>query len=156
MGRTKVVEILIIFSSFTYNVIRFWEYRMKNNDSQINDNELYESLLRLNSIYFNVYYTVLYLLSHFLILFLFILTLNIWITTKKSQRERCSFSSHQIKQHKTSRMIIIVALMFAKCNVLTFVLNIRESIKPNLFMIDWSGVAFILLDVSNICIMINS
>lgn len=160
IGRTKLTQFVVIILSVLYNLIRFWEYRFKYEQVEEVDGELYETLLRLNSHYFAIYYTALYLLTHFLLPFLIILILNVYVVgaIKHASEERRRLSSAQIQQHRTTRMIIIVTIMFALCNVITFFLNIWESCNPDLFNADssWSGTAFVLLDVSNISIMINS
>lgn len=157
VGRTKRALLIVIILAVLYNLVRFWEYRWKY---VFTEDLLYEPLLRTNSKYLTYYYTICYLLTHFLIPFFIILILNIYIfrAIKTSQSERNKLVSNNVKQHQTSTMIIIVTVMFVILNAPAFILNIWEASNPDIFNPDssWSYIAFLLLDISNSCIMINS
>lgn len=152
-SQAKLAEIMIVVFAFCYNVVRFWEYEA-DSSAPLGFNRL----LRDNHFYYVYYYTVLYVLTHFFVPFFIILTLNACIlrSLRRSHRRWQEMSRKQIQQRKTSAMIVTVILMFAFCNTAPFLINIWEAIDKTLFYGPRMKTAFILLDVSNLLIVLNS
>lgn len=158
-GRAKVAQITIIALSVFYNIIRFWEYRPNKSTTNLQRTaDQVVPLLRANAHYFFIYYTVLYLIANFLAPFFVIIVLNIHIlrTMKKAALERRRMNGRRSYQHRTSHMIIVITLLFGMCNICAFVLHIWESGEPNLFDSPNAEKAYLLLDISNVCILFGS
>lgn len=159
VGRAKKAQAVVVTAAIIYNLVRFREYRFAT-ENLYNDGELYEGSLRDNSLYFSIYFTTMYFVTHLFIPLLTILILNIFIirSIRRSVLQRFTLTTCQGAQHSTSRMVIIVTIVFILCNFLTFALSVWEWCDPDLFepYNVWCNIAFILIDVSNICVMLNS
>lgn len=152
-SRAKWSQLLIVISSVVYNIIRFWEYQPSPKEP------FYESYLRNNHEYFLIYSTILYLASHFVLPFTVILLLNIKMVKaiNEAHRERRRLNPHQSQEYRTAQMIIVVTTMFGVCNTLAFVLNIWEAYQRDLFSTaNHRFLAYLILDISNILILLNS
>jgi hypothetical protein len=121
---------------------------------------LFRRRLRDSSFYFAVYYTSLYLVSHFLAPFLLIAILNVFIllAIRRAHDQQKKLTYRQSQQRKTTQMIVVVTAVFGTCNTLPFVLNIWEALRPSLFDPDdvWQPIAFLMLDISNVLVVVNS
>lgn len=156
--RAMMAEVLTVLTAFLYNIPRFFEYRS-------DDVYGYLPWLRNDPQYFAIYYTTLYLVTHFLVPFSTIAALNgfIFKTIQKSKDERqrltgaCQGSKAVSSNcNRTTRMVVIVTLIFGTCNVLPFVLNIWEAREPDLFSGERKAEAYLTLDVSNVLVVFNS
>lgn len=152
-GRTKFAQGVVVFLAVSYNIVRFWEFVATDELPYL------EPYLRQNSYYFAIYSTGLYLFTHFLLPFGLILILNIriaeGINLAHMERRRMTGIENPSAQNRTTRMIVVVTSMFGVCNSLAFILNIWEAIKPNLFQSELSVAAYLLLDISNIAVILN-
>lgn len=152
----KAAQITVVVSAVLYNVVRFWEYELREKDERV----LSEQLVRNDTVYFYLYYTALYQVTHFAVPFFIILLLNLFIVRSLSRApvNLRRFSRSQIQQRKTSGMIVVITMMFAVSNLGPFILNIWEAIDRNLFE-ESSGlasIAYVLTDVSNCLVLLNS
>lgn len=152
--RARIAQLSVAGASIIYNLIRFWEYELTGPNGE------FQRRLRGSQLYFTVYYTTLYLLSHFLGPFLLIAVLNIFIllAIRRAQDQRTKLTYRQTQQRKTTQMIVVVTAVFAVCNTLPFMLNIWEAMRPSLFDPDdaWQPSAFLMLDISNVLVVVNS
>lgn len=155
----KLILIGVIISATIYNIPRFFEYEIiKNDEGQIT----YKRTLRDTILYPNYmvyYYTLLYLLTHFCIPFAAIIFFNshVIFLILKQKKERLNFTSQQRKEIKTTVMLIIVTVIFAICNVLTFIMNLWENINPTLFSDPKTiSMAYMLNDLANFLVILNS
>lgn len=115
-------------------------------------------LLRREERYFNFYFIGLYLIVHFFCPFLLLTVLNtkIVITVKKSNIE-VRISNRQYREYRIAIMMVVIVLVFVICNITPFILNIVEGFKRELFIDEATHfVAYIVLDVSNLLVVINS
>ncbi|MCP3662236.1 MAG: G-protein coupled receptor [Gammaproteobacteria bacterium] len=99
-------------------------------------------------------------MTHFLLPFLLLLSLNchvVW-TILQARRNRASISSAQKREHRTSIMMIAMILIFVLCNTLPLVLNFLENfIYPDFFRNQNTFlIAYSLNDLSNLLIALNS
>lgn len=151
-SQARLAETMIVIFAICYNVVRFFEYEAAPTPTG------FRRLLRNNTFYYVFYHTVLYVLTHFFVPFFIILVLNACIlrSLRQSHRRREQMSRQQLQQRRTSAMIVTVTLMFAFCNTAPFLLGIWEALEPDLFHGSRMKTAYILLDVSNLLIVLNS
>nr|CAD2179681.1 unnamed protein product [Meloidogyne enterolobii] len=105
------------------------------------------------------YYSLLFLLSHFLLPFGTIISLNGLLAHRilhlRSIREQ--LTNKQLREHNTTAMLLLVTLSFALCNVLPFLLNLAECVQSDLFVNEsTASTAFILNDLANFLVVLNS
>uniref|UniRef100_A0A915NWU7 G-protein coupled receptors family 1 profile domain-containing protein n=1 Tax=Meloidogyne floridensis TaxID=298350 RepID=A0A915NWU7_9BILA len=105
------------------------------------------------------YYSLLFLLSHFLLPFGTIISLNGLLAHRilnlRSIREQ--LTNKQLREHNTTAMLLLVTLSFALCNVLPFLLNLAECVQSDLFVNEsTAATAFILNDLANFLVVLNS
>ncbi|CEF63467.1 FMRFamide receptor [Strongyloides ratti] len=155
----KMILTGVIISASIYNIPRFFEYEIIKDEE---DHTTFKRILRDTVLYPNYmvyYYTLLYLLTHFCIPFAAIIFFNMHVIflILKQKKERLNLTSQQRKEIKTTVMLIIVTVMFAICNVLTFIMNLWENINPTLFSDPKTlSMAYMFNDLANFLVILNS
>uniref|UniRef100_A0A915IPG5 G-protein coupled receptors family 1 profile domain-containing protein n=1 Tax=Romanomermis culicivorax TaxID=13658 RepID=A0A915IPG5_ROMCU len=157
VSRVKISQTCIVLAAVVYNAVRFWEYE-RNPVPGAKGMDQALAYLRGDDTYFLYYFSILYQLTHFLIPFAVISSLNAFIlrTIGKAFETRQRMSGTQQNQYRTCRMIIVVTVIFGACNSFTFALNWWELVDRNLYDGPNAQAAFVLLDVANIAILVNS
>uniref|UniRef100_A0A0N4ZS28 G_PROTEIN_RECEP_F1_2 domain-containing protein n=1 Tax=Parastrongyloides trichosuri TaxID=131310 RepID=A0A0N4ZS28_PARTI len=155
----KMILVGVISAATLYNIPRFLEYEIIKDEKGFTTYKrtLRDTLLHPN--YMVYYYTLLYLLTHFCIPFAAIIFFNSHVICLilKQKKERLNLTSQQRKEIKTTVMLIIVTIMFAICNVLTFIMNLWENINPELFSDpNTSSMAYMFNDLANFLVILNS
>ncbi len=158
MKVSRSVLITVIGTAIGYNLIRFWEF-----DIDPSSPSGYSPNLKNTTAYpaySTVYCVFLYLMTHFLIPFLLLLSLNchvVW-TILQAHRKRADISRAEKGEHRTSIMMIVVILIFVVCNTLPLVLNFVENfVFPDFFRnTNTFLIAYSLNDLSNLLIALNS
>nr|ACZ63485.1 npr-3 [Meloidogyne incognita] len=149
----------ILGFSIAYNIVRFWEYTLiESSDGSLS---FQRNLRNPNDHpwYMLGYYSLLFLLSHFLLPFGTIISLNGLLAHRilnlRSIREQ--LTNKQLREHNTTAMLLLVTLSFALCNVLPFLLNLAECVQSDLFVNEsTAATAFILNDLANFLVVLNS
>ncbi|KAF7634412.1 Npr-3 [Meloidogyne graminicola] len=159
-SRTAKRSLLCILCfSIAYNIIRFWEYRLiKSFDGSLS---FQRNLRNPNEHpwYMIGYYSLLFLLSHFLLPFGTIISLNGMLAHRilNLRLIREQLTNKQLREHNTTSMLLLVTLSFALCNALPFLLNLAECIQGDLFTNErTASLAFILNDLANFLVVLNS
>uniref|UniRef100_A0A1I7XKW6 G_PROTEIN_RECEP_F1_2 domain-containing protein n=1 Tax=Heterorhabditis bacteriophora TaxID=37862 RepID=A0A1I7XKW6_HETBA len=156
--KSRIAILLIFVSSVTYNFVRFFEYDLVYTP----EGAIYERWLRdpANYRWYYVgYYTVLYILTHFFVPFTLMAVLNgsVIVTMWRGRRMRQMLTRQQQREQSTTVMLLIVTLVFAACNTLPFLLNVVESVFPDLFVDPrTTHIAYTLNDLSNLLVVLNS
>ncbi|KJH44804.1 7 transmembrane receptor [Dictyocaulus viviparus] len=156
--KSRLAVLCIFVSAALYNFARFFEYHLITTS----DGALYERWLRdpINyRIYYVGYYTIMYILTHFLIPFTIMAMLNgsIIVTMWRGRQMRRTLTRQQRREQSTTVMLLIVTIVFALCNTLPFLLNVVESVFPDLFVDPrTTNIAYTLNDLSNLLVVLNS
>ncbi|EYC04877.1 hypothetical protein Y032_0085g1842 [Ancylostoma ceylanicum] len=156
--KSRIAILCIFISAVLYNFARFFEYRLIHTP----DGAIYEKWLRDPANYrgyYVGYYTVLYILTHFLIPFTIMAVLNgsVIVTMWRGRRMRQMLTRQQQREQSTTVMLLIVTIVFAVCNTLPFLLNVVESVFPDLFVDPrTTHIAYTLNDLSNLLVVLNS
>ncbi|RCN52918.1 hypothetical protein ANCCAN_00913 [Ancylostoma caninum] len=156
--KSRIAILCIFISAVLYNFARFFEYRLIHTP----DGAIYEKWLRDPAnyrFYYVGYYTVLYILTHFLIPFTIMAVLNgsVIVTMWRGRRMRQMLTRQQQREQSTTVMLLIVTIVFAVCNTLPFLLNVVESVFPDLFVDPrTTHIAYTLNDLSNLLVVLNS
>ncbi|KAK5977294.1 FMRFamide receptor [Trichostrongylus colubriformis] len=126
------------------------------------DGAIYERWLRDTSNYrgyYIGYYTVLYVVTHFLVPFTIMAVLNgsVILTMWKGRQMRQLLTRQQQREQSTTVMLLVVTIVFAVCNTLPFILNVVESIFPDIFVDPrTTHIAYTVNDLSNLLVVLNS
>uniref|UniRef100_A0A183GKT0 G_PROTEIN_RECEP_F1_2 domain-containing protein n=1 Tax=Heligmosomoides polygyrus TaxID=6339 RepID=A0A183GKT0_HELPZ len=115
--KSRIAVCCIFVSAALYNFARFFEYRLIHTP----DGAIYERWLRDPANYrgyYIGYYTVLYVVTHFLVPFTIMAVMN----------------GSQQREQSTTVMLLVVTIAFALCNTLPFLLNVVESVFPDIFV----------------------
>ncbi|CAJ0588612.1 unnamed protein product [Cylicocyclus nassatus] len=156
--KSRIAIICIFISAAMYNFARFFEYRLIHTP----DGAIYEKWLRDPEnyrVYYVGYYTILYLLTHFLLPFTTMAVLNgsVILTMWRGRQMRQMLTRQQQREQSTTVMLLIVTIVFAVCNTLPFLLNVVESVFPDLFVDPrTSHIAYTINDLSNLLVVLNS
>ncbi|KAJ1366745.1 hypothetical protein KIN20_027498 [Parelaphostrongylus tenuis] len=156
--KSRLAVMCIFVSAVLYNFARFFEYRLIHTP----DGAIYERWLRDPTNYrgyYVGYYTILYILTHFLIPFTIMAVLNgsIIVAMWQGRQMRQMLTRQQQREQSTTVMLLIVTIVFAVCNTLPFLLNVAESVFPDLFVDPrTANIAFTINDLSNLLVVLNS
>ncbi|VDL74679.1 unnamed protein product [Nippostrongylus brasiliensis] len=156
--KSRIAVGCIFVSAVLYNFARFFEYRLIHTP----DGAIYERWLRDPANYrgyYIGYYTVLYVVTHFLVPFTIMAVLNgsVIVAMWRGRRMRQMMTRQQQREQSTTVMLLVVTIVFAVCNTLPFLLNVVESVFPDIFVDPrTTHIAYTLNDLSNLLVVLNS
>ncbi|XP_063708195.1 FMRFamide receptor [Culicoides brevitarsis] len=150
--RARIYVILILLFSFIYNIPRFFEPMLIEDQNPIFGNIycIAGTALRNNVIYINFYIHWMYLIFISVIPFTTLSFFNIMIyrQIRKANKERLRISRSEKREISLAMMLICVVIVFLVCNILALVLNMIEAF----YNITLDNVN----QISNLLVTINS
>lgn len=156
--KSRIAVCCIFVSAALYNFARFFEYRLIHTP----DGAIYERWLRDPANYrgyYIGYYTVLYVVTHFLVPFTIMAVMNgsVIVAMWRGRRMRQMLTRQQQREQSTTVMLLVVTIAFALCNTLPFLLNVVESVFPDIFVDPrTTHIAYTINDLSNLLVVLNS
>ncbi|XGW06217.1 hypothetical protein V3C99_016491 [Haemonchus contortus] len=156
--KSRLAVCCIFISAVLYNFARFFEYRLIHTP----DGAIYERWLRDTANYrgyYIGYYTILYVVTHFLLPFTIMAVLNgsVIVTMWKGRQMRQMLTRQQQREQSTTVMLLVITILFAVCNTLPFILNVVESVFPDIFVDPrTTHIAYTVNDLSNLLVVLNS
>uniref|UniRef100_A0A336L365 CSON002596 protein n=1 Tax=Culicoides sonorensis TaxID=179676 RepID=A0A336L365_CULSO len=150
--RARIYVILILLFSFIFNIPRFFE-AMVLEDNHKEYGTIYcirGTALRNNLVYIKFYVHWMYLIFNFFLPFTTLAFFNIMIyrQIRKANKERLRISRSEKREISLAMMLICVVIVFLLCNILALLLNILEAF----FHMTLDNVNH----VSNLLVTINS
>lgn len=150
--RARIYVILILLFSFIYNIPRFFE-PMVLEDQHPTYGTIYciaGTALRNHDVYINFYVHWMYLIFICFIPFATLSFFNIMIyrQIRKANKERLRISRSEKREISLAMMLICVVIVFLVCNILALVLNMLEAF----YNITLDNVN----QISNLLVTINS
>ena len=143
--------VLLIFSvSVIYNVARYWEFEVANNIS------LQKTVIGSHEIYRYLYSCALYSLFLFFVPLglLIFLNLKLVLALNRGKKQWQTLQFRQKKEQNLTTIPLTIVLVFCVCGTPALVVNVIDSIYPDIFMVYPSYVTFMV--VANLLVVSNS
>lgn len=150
--RTNIALVCVIMFSVCYNLVRYWELTLDEEEIEL------KFLLKQNSLYLHIYIHWLYfIIIFFLPVMVLIIFQNVIIRTiRKARQNRCELSRQESKEHNTALMMTVITLIFLICNFLSITMNGVEAFSSDDFLTYYSNQIYLFSDMNNLLVEINS
>lgn len=158
VGNSKRALTVVCVLSVLYNAPRWLEFRLV---IETNQTLSIEEMLKADSSYYLIYYTLLFIITHFVIPFAVLSSVNVRIIKSVFESppgvQTALIRRSRRKEQKASVMMAVIVLVFLVCYSLPFVINIIVMFNPNFFKSEETAfLAFILNDVCNLLVIVNA
>lgn len=132
--RARQVIILVSISSFLFNVIRWFDYKIVYQYNNITNSTIanyQETSLVASDIYRKIYFLSLYLVIMFFIPWISLFFLNLFLcrAVKISQKQRRDMNVRQDRENNVTIMLVSVVVVFMICQIPALIYNVAFAIN---------------------------